>query len=155
MKKMFTTLHVLVLSAVLLAATPAHSQTKPIERGYDGDQSVKSGQRDTEDHETGLDWVGYLGLLGLVGLVGPARRQNRYDSTGRRIASVTVVLAMSALLSTGSPAVSQPAHEADQSKSITSSQQNSSGGEPSLGWIGLLGLAGLLGLRRGKRAANS
>lgn len=155
MKKMLITLNALMLSAALLIGTPAFSQNKDIERGYDGDQSVKSGQRDTEDHETGLDWTGFFGLLGLVGLVGPARRQNRYDSTGRRVASVAVVLAMGALLSTGSPAVSQPALEADQDKSITSTQQNSNGGEPSLGWIGLLGLAGLFGLRRGKRAAKS
>ncbi|AKD55262.1 WGxxGxxG family protein [Spirosoma radiotolerans] len=66
---------VLATSALLLSVTPAISQTPRSEKGLDGDNTVKTSQRDTEDHETNFDWVGFFGLAGLVGLVGPKRNR--------------------------------------------------------------------------------
>lgn len=67
----------LASGATLSVVTPAFSQTQPVEKGFDGDNSVKTGQQDNEDHETNFDWVGYFGLAGLVGLVGPKRDKER------------------------------------------------------------------------------
>lgn len=73
-----TRLRTLVLVTSLLAAevtlyypTPGYSQAS--EKGYDGDNTVKTSQRDTEDVESNFDWIGFFGLAGLVGLVGPRR----------------------------------------------------------------------------------
>lgn len=155
MKKIIDVLNVFALSATLSAATPAFSQTQPVERGYDGDQPVKSGQRDTEDHETTFDWVGFFGLFGLVGLLGPKRREIRRSTVVRNMAIATTVLATGAALSIGTPALSQGQDEGKGYNSIEATQPNNDGDDNiSIGWIGLLGLAGLLGLRRGKGDTN-
>jgi len=72
---------VLATSALLFSVTPAVSQTPRSEKGYDGDNTVKTSQRDTEDHETNFDWVGFFGLAGLVGLVGPKRSRPQIRQT--------------------------------------------------------------------------
>lgn len=72
---------VLATSAVLFSVTPGISQTPRSEKGYDGDNTVKTSQRDTEDHETDFDWVGFFGLAGLVGLVGPKRARPQVRQT--------------------------------------------------------------------------
>ncbi len=140
------------LSVLLLCLTPDLSPAQAIERGFDGDQSVKSDQRDNEDHETSLDWVGLFGLLGLVGLVGPKRRRDQRRMMARKALVATAIVVAGAALSVATPGMAQ--REDEKGYSIESSQQGKGDRPPSIGWIGLLGLAGLLGLglpKLGKR----
>ncbi|ADB39282.1 WGxxGxxG family protein [Spirosoma linguale] len=64
----------LILGATLATVTPANSQNQSTDKGLDDDNTVHTGQRDTEDHETNYDWVGFFGLAGLVGVIGPRQR---------------------------------------------------------------------------------
>jgi hypothetical protein len=134
------------LSALLISLTPTFSPAQGIERGYDGDQAVTSGQRDTEDHETSLDWVGLFGLLGLVGLVGPKHKRVQRRMMARKAVAITTIVVAGAALSMATPALSLAQQEDEKGYSIESSQQGKGDRPASIGWIGLLGLAGLLGL---------
>jgi MYXO-CTERM domain-containing protein len=153
MKTIRTTAWALTLSTLLIGATPALSQSHPTEKGYDGDQSVKSGQRDNEDRETNLEWIGLFGLLGLTGLVGPKQRQGQRDTMAKKALIVTTTIATAALLSIGAPAVSKTLQGAEGNNSSVASDNKDD--DTSYGWIGLLGLAGLLGLRRNRHHDNT
>ncbi len=153
MKTIRTTAWVLALSTLLVGASPALSQSQPTDKGYDGDQSVKSGQRDNEDRETNLEWVGLFGLLGLTGLVGGKQKQDRRDTMAKKALIVTTTIATAALLSVGAPAVSRTLQESEGNNSAVASDNNDD--DTSYGWIGLLGLAGLLGLRRNRGHENT
>ncbi len=148
MKTRRTTFRALTLIALLLSMTPALSHAQAVERGYDGDQSVKSDQRDNEDHETSLDWVGLFGIAGLVGLVGPKRRKEQRERAMKRVLVGATILVTGAALSVGTPALSQDTDKSpnDKGYSIESSQEGKGNRPISIGWIGLIGLAGLLGL---------
>ena len=61
MKKTLILIRTLVLGVLLTTLAPAWAQTQ---NGYDDDQPVETSQRDNEDHETSLGWVGLFGLLG-------------------------------------------------------------------------------------------
>ncbi|MBC3787486.1 WGxxGxxG family protein [Spirosoma utsteinense] len=150
MKSMRTTAWVLALSTCLIGATPAFSQT---EKGYDGDQSVKSGQRDNEDRETNFDWIGLFGLLGLTGLIGPRQRQERPVSVVRKTLIATTIIATAGLLSMAEPAMSRALQESDGDNSSVASDNDD--GHTNFGWVGLLGLAGLLGLRKRRSSDNT
>lgn len=138
-----------IMSACLLGGTSAWSQTPATEHGYDGDMPSKTSQRDNEDQETTLDWVGLFGLAGLVGVIGPRKRREQRRTTLRTAIVVTAVIATSALLTTGTPALSQEveSQRSDDGNAAETSTPNGRG-EPkgSIGWIGLFGLAGLPGL---------
>lgn len=129
--------------SALLSLSPALSPAQGIERGLDGDQPVVSGQRDNEDHETSLDWVGLFGVLGLVGLVGPKHKRDQRRAMTRKVLVAATILTAGAL-SVTTPGMAQ--REDDKGYTIESSQQGKGDRPPSIGWIGLLGLAGLLGL---------
>jgi hypothetical protein len=145
------------LSAFLLTMTFTPGPAQGIERGYDGDQSVTSGQRDIEDHETSLDWVGLFGLLGLVGLVGPKHKRGQRRMMARKAVVITTIVVAGAALSMATPALSLAQQKDEKGYSIESSQQGKGDRPASIGWIGLLGLAGLLGLglpKWGKHKGN-
>ena len=146
MKTMRLMAQAAALSALLLSITPVLSLAQASERGLDGDQPVKTGQRDNEDHETSLDWVGLFGLLGLTGLAGPKRRRDQRSTMARKALVATAVIVTGAALSMATPALSLAQREDDKGYSIESSQQGKGERPTSIGWIGLLGLAGLLGL---------
>jgi len=151
MKTIRTTAWALTLSTLLIGATPALSQSQSTDKGYDGDQSIKSGQRDNEDRETNLDWVGFFGLLGLTGLIGS--KQNPRDTMAKKALIITTTIATAALLSMGVPAVSKTLQGAEGNNSSVASDDDDD--DTSYGWIGLLGLAGLLGLRRNRHHDNT
>ncbi|MFD2569210.1 WGxxGxxG family protein [Spirosoma soli] len=146
MKTMRKKAQVITMSALLIAMTPALSQAQARSRGYDVDQVPKeTAQRDIEDKETDLDWVGLFGLLGLVGVVGRKRRPDQRETTMRKVAVIATVLLTSTALAVGTPALSQSG-QGDHGNSSESVAQNEDNKTGSWGWIGLFGLAGLLGL---------
>ncbi|MDB5243327.1 MAG: hypothetical protein JWP57_3952 [Spirosoma sp.] len=153
MKKTRTTAWVLVLTTLLISAAPALSQSQSTDKGYDGDQSVKSGQRDNEDRETNLEWVGLFGLLGLTGLVGSKQKQVQHGTMAKKALIVTTTIATAALLSMGAPAVSKTLQGAEGNNSSVATDDRDH--DTSYGWIGLLGLAGLLGLRKNRHNDNT
>lgn len=140
----------IALFTCLILASPAFSQT---EKGYDGDQSVKSGQRDNEDRETNLDWIGLFGLFGLTGLIGSRQPNHQTTGTIRKTLIATTVIATAALLTMAEPAVSRALQDSDGDNSSVASDNDD--GHTNFGWVGLLGLAGLLGLRKRRSDDNT
>lgn len=138
-----------------MSMIPSLSQAQDTQQGSSGGQSTMPGQRDTEDHETSLDWVGLFGVLGLVGLVGPKRRKAQQARATRQALTVGATLIVGATLFLTTPARSQT--EENKGYTIESNQQGKDDHPASIGWIGLIGLAGLLGLglpKFGKKNSN-